>query len=77
MIKKTVMLTVQKWGNSLTVRIPAMLARSARLRIGTLVELKVQDHSIIVKAIGERHLTLAERLELFDPEKHGGEAMIF
>lgn len=75
MAHKTVTLTVQKWGNSLAVRIPASLARSAHFHVGTSVELDAQDGSILVKAIGQRKLTLNERLAAFDPEKHGGEAM--
>lgn len=75
MIHKTATLTVQKWGNSLAVRIPAAIARSAHFHLGTLVELDAQDGSIIVKATGHQKLSLDERLAAFDPKKHGGEAM--
>lgn len=75
MIHKTAKLTVQKWGNSLAVRIPAAIARSAHFHLGTLVELDAHDGSIVVKATGQRKLTLNERLASFDPKIHGGEAM--
>ncbi|OGT38895.1 MAG: PbsX family transcriptional regulator [Gammaproteobacteria bacterium RIFCSPHIGHO2_12_FULL_38_14] len=75
MSHKTATLTVQKWGNSLAVRIPADLARSAHFHLGTLVKLDAQDGSIVVKATGRRKLTLNERLASFDPKIHGGEAM--
>lgn len=75
MTAKNVNLTVQKWGNSLAVRIPAAIARSAHFQIGTPVNIVVQDHSVIVRTIGEPQLTLDERLELFDPDIHGGEMM--
>jgi antitoxin MazE len=39
MTHKVATLTVQKWGNSLAIRIPAALARSAHFELGTLVEL--------------------------------------
>ncbi len=72
---KIATLTVQKWGNSLAVRIPAALARSAHFHLGTPVELAVQDDAIIVRSIGSQNLTLDERLKLFDPKKHSGEVM--
>ena len=75
MSNKIATLTVQKWGNSLAVRIPAEIARSAHFNLGTLVELVAQDGSIIVKTTGQKKLTLAQRLASFDPEKHSGEAM--
>lgn len=76
MTTKIATLTVQKWGNSLAVRIPATIARSAHFHLGTSVELAVQEGGIVVRPTGERKLTLGERLEMFDPKKHGGEAMV-
>jgi antitoxin MazE len=75
MTHKTATLTVQKWGNSLAVRIPSEIARSAHFHLGTLVQLDAHDGSIIVKATGQRKLTLNERLAAFDPKIHGGEVM--
>lgn len=68
-------LTVQRWGNSLAVRIPASMARRAHFQIGTPVEITLEDHGIAVRPTGEKSLTLDERLELFDIERHGTEAM--
>ncbi|MBA2369083.1 MAG: AbrB/MazE/SpoVT family DNA-binding domain-containing protein [Candidatus Protochlamydia sp.] len=75
MLKKAI-LSVQKWGNSLALRIPATIARSAHFHIGTQVELSVDKDSVIIKPTGKQKLTLQERLNLFDPVKHGGEVMI-
>jgi antitoxin MazE len=75
MANKTATLTVQKWGNSLAVRIPSSLARSVHFHSGTLVELAVQEGSIVVKPTGGQKLTLDEKLAAFDPKKHGGEVM--
>ena len=72
---KIATLTVQKWGNSLAVRIPAIIARSAHFHLGTPVELTVQGSGVIVRPTGEPKLTLEERLKIFDPKKHGGEVM--
>ncbi len=75
MTHKTATLTVQKWGNSLAVRIPAAIARSVHFYAGIIVELDAHDGNLTVKATGQRKLTLDERLAHFDPKKHGGEAM--
>jgi len=72
---KSATLTVQQWGNSLAVRIPAAVARSARFRVGQPVEVSAQDANILVKPLGEPKLTLAQKLAAFDPALHGGEAM--
>lgn len=40
---------VQKWGNSLGVRIPKKIANSLRLISGTEVEVTVKEQSIIIK----------------------------
>ena len=72
---KTATLTVQQWGNSLAVRIPAAVARSARFRVGQPVEVSAQDSNILVKALGEPKLTLRQKLAAFDPSLHGGEVM--
>jgi antitoxin MazE len=72
---KSATLTVQQWGNSLAVRIPAAVARSARFSVGQPVEVSAQDSNILVKALGEPKLTLAQKLAAFDPVLHGGEVM--
>lgn len=76
MVDKIMVLTVQKWGNSLAVRIPSGIARSAHFHLGTQVELAVHKGVVIVKPTGQRKLTLKDRLEIFDPKKHGGEVMV-
>lgn len=72
---KTATLTIQKWGNSLALRIPASIARSAHFHLGTLVELDVYNGNILVKPTGQQKPTLDERLASFDPKKHSGEIM--
>ena len=72
---KTAALTVQQWGNSLAVRIPAAVARSARFVVGQPVELSVSDEGVVVRPAGKPRLSLAQKLAAFDPAVHGGEAM--
>lgn len=73
---KTANLTLQRWGNSLAVRIPASVARSAGFSVGRPVEVTPHKSGVLVTAKGEVRLSLAQKLALFDPEKHGGEAMV-
>ena len=72
---KSATLTVQQWGNSLAVRIPAAIARSARFAVGQPVEVSLQDSCVVVKCVGVPKLSLAQKLEAFDPAIHGGEVM--
>jgi antitoxin MazE len=74
-LEKTATLTLQRWGNSLAVRIPSSIARSVGFKIGQPVEVSAQDSAVRVAAAGEPRLTLQQKLARFDPERHGGEAM--
>jgi antitoxin MazE len=74
-MSKTATLTVQKWGNSLAVRIPAALARKVNFVAGQSVEVTTDDLGVVVHRKGPPTRTLAKRLAAFDPDKHGGEAM--
>jgi len=75
-MSKKANLTVQRWGNSLAVRIPSAVARSARFKVGLPVEVSAQDSNILVRAIGTVRLTLAQKLAAFDPAVHSGEVMV-
>lgn len=68
-------LTVQAWGNSLAVRIPARVARAARLVVGQPVSVELIDGTVLVTPTGKPKLTLKQKLKVFDPAIHGGEAM--
>ncbi len=68
-------LTVQQWGNSLAVRIPAAIARSAHFTVGQAVEVSLHEAGVVVQRVGAPRLSLTQKLEAFDPVKHGGEAM--
>lgn len=72
---KTATLTIQKWGNSLAVRIPAAVARAAHFEVDQEVEVSADEIGVTVRPVGPRKLTLEEKLAKFDPVKHGGEAM--
>lgn len=69
-------LTVQLWGNSLAVRIPATVARAAHFSVGQPVEITIADDGVLVRRAGMAKLTLQQKLAAFDPARHGGEAMV-
>jgi antitoxin MazE len=41
--------TIQKWGNSLALRIPKAVARDVSLKNGSLVNLAVRDGKVIIE----------------------------
>jgi antitoxin MazE len=69
----TASLKIQKWGNSLAVRIPAKVARAARLAEGQPVVVVAHDEGVAISPAGAPRLTLAQKLARFDPKRHRGE----
>jgi len=58
--------TIQKWGNSLGVRIPSFIAKDLSLKNGSSVEIIEEDNKIIIQTSKKK--TLKEILELVTPE---------
>ena len=58
---------IQKWGNSLGVRIPKSLAQDAGIREGTSVDLRVESGRLIIAPAGKRY-TLEELVSRITPE---------
>lgn len=64
-------LTVQKWGNSLALRIPASVAQEAGVKQGSFVELAAGRDALVLKVIRrrkKREITLDELLAGVTPE---------
>ena len=53
---------VQKWGNSLALRIPKSFAADAQLKNDSVVEISLVDGQIIVKPVTNPKLTLDQLL---------------
>lgn len=69
-------LDIKAWGNNLGVRLPVAIAREAGLHEHQRVRLTVDGlGQIIITPLQDVPLTLAQRLESFDPIRHGGEVM--
>lgn len=64
--------SVQKWGNSLALRIPKAFAAKAGLHEDVPVELTVIDGRIIIRLLPKRPLTLDELVAgITDQNLHG------
>lgn len=69
-------LTLKHWGNNLGVRLPAAVAKAAHLHADQRVRVRVDEGGrVVIEPLDDAPLTLVQRLALFDPEVHGGEAM--
>jgi antitoxin MazE len=53
---------VQKWGNSLAVRIPKAFALDAQLEKDSIVEVSLVDGQIVIKPIAAQHWSLEQLL---------------
>lgn len=63
---------VQKWGNSLALRIPKSFASEAGLRENTSVNLSLREGKLIVQPVAEEPLTLEQLLRgVTDENIHG------
>jgi antitoxin MazE len=74
-IMAAAVLDIKQWGNNLGVRLPAAVAREAHLRVDQRVRVSVEHGVVVITPVVETALTLEQRLALFNPERHGGEAM--
>lgn len=59
---------IQKWGNSLALRLPTAFARSAQIEEGTTVGLELHGDDIVIKPIkAKKRLNLDELLATVNP----------
>lgn len=69
-------LSIKRWGNSLGVRLPVAVSSAAHLHLDQQVSIEVENGHLIITPITDVAMTLEQRLELFDPELHGGEVLV-
>jgi antitoxin MazE len=60
---------VAKWGNSLAIRIPKMVAEQVHITEGTDITFTVSGNSIVITPKKRKKYTLDELLEGMTPEK--------
>ena len=54
---------IKKWGNSLAVRIPKLVVSDANLKINNIVDISIDQGSIIITPIGEKEYSLEKLLK--------------
>ncbi len=54
---------VQKWGNSLGLRIPKSFAAEAKVNAGSVVDISVKDGDLVVRPIRSHRYSLAALLK--------------
>jgi len=64
---------VQKWGNSLALRIPRSLAAETRIEQGSEVELSLVKGKLVIAPVSQEALSLAELLAGVTAENIHGE----
>ena len=67
------MSSIQKWGNSLAVRIPMTTAKQVHLTAGTPVDVVAHDGAIVVRPKKQRKYRLKDLLRNCKPEHLHGE----
>ena len=53
---------IQKWGNSLALRIPKSFADEVKLQQGSLVEVSLADGKLLISSVKEEGFTLEQLL---------------
>lgn len=61
-------LKVQKWGNSLALRIPKAFAIEANIASGSTVEMSLTNGELKIKPIEDQEYILEELLSVITPE---------
>ncbi|HXA18009.1 MAG TPA: AbrB/MazE/SpoVT family DNA-binding domain-containing protein [Thermoanaerobaculia bacterium] len=64
---------IQKWGNSLALRIPKPFAEEASLREDSAVDVTVRSGKLVVVAIEEPQLTLEDLVAKITPSNRHAE----
>ncbi|HVW20152.1 MAG TPA: AbrB/MazE/SpoVT family DNA-binding domain-containing protein [Opitutaceae bacterium] len=65
---------IQKWGNSLALRLPKALAHDARLVHGSEFDLRLEDGRVVLVPLKKRRPALEELLARVTPENTRSEA---
>ena len=60
--------TIQKWGNSLAVRVPRSMAQKLALRVGSTVAMREEKKTIIIRAAPKTRKSLKALIAMIRPE---------
>ena len=63
---------LQKWGNSMGIRIPSSLLKSLDLNLNDKIDIKEEENKIIISKSKKQNISLKERFD-----KYNGESPFF
>ena len=64
---------IKKWGNSLALRIPKLFVSDANLKLNKLVDISIDEGSIIITPINEKEYSLEKLLKSVSKNNLHGE----
>lgn len=67
------MAAIQRWGNSLAVRIPGPLAKELQVEAGTPVQMRIERGALVLRPQGRPKYRLADLLRQIKPHQLHGE----
>ncbi|RPI68342.1 MAG: AbrB/MazE/SpoVT family DNA-binding domain-containing protein [Ignavibacteriae bacterium] len=59
---------IQKWGNSLAIRIPKAFAQELSFQDETMVELTIDAEQLVIAPVDEKTLRLQDLIAMITPE---------
>lgn len=60
--------TVKKWGNSASVRIPAAVMEAAHLEIDTVVEVSEENGRVVIEPVRDKQIDLHDLIAGMTPD---------
>ena len=64
---------VQKWGNSLGLRIPRSFAAEAQVEAGSIVNISVENGNLLIRPVHQRKYSLSDLLKKVTSRNRHGE----
>jgi len=64
---------IQRWGNSLGLRIPRSFAKETSVRAGSVVDIAIEDGHLVIRPIHSKKYALRDLLKNVRPESIHGE----
>ena len=57
---------LQRWGNSIGVRIPSSILKDLKLKVNDIIEFKQEDDKIIISVKKNNKISLKERFDTYE-----------
>lgn len=64
---------IQRWGNSLGLRIPKSFAEETNIRAGSVVDIAIDDGHLVIRPIRSKKYALRDLLKNVRPQRMHGE----